>query len=220
MLSTVRSSRTRQFGTVRFGTVRAWVVAVGVGSALVLTGCSSESAAQAPPTSSTTTPVPTTTMTAPTTTPPPVTTTSEAPPPPPVEPPPPVAEPQTTYAAIGGAYYFTSPDGLFQCGIVPLSSRTEAGCQGTTTPVPPRPDDCMINWGNGIRVTNDGPAAFMCSGGVVYTSGGESMDPPLAVGATIAEGGYTCTSAENGISCANDATGHGFRIAPDSNEIY
>ncbi|KZE99581.1 MULTISPECIES: DUF6636 domain-containing protein [unclassified Rhodococcus (in: high G+C Gram-positive bacteria)] len=200
------------------GRLRAWSVGIGA-AALVLAGCSSESAAQPPPQPSTTTLAPTTTTA--TTTPAPVTTTEEAlpPPPPPVEPPP-TAEPQTTYAAIGGAFYFSSPDGLFQCGIVPLSNRTEAGCQGTTTPVPPRPEDCMINWGNGIRVTNQGPAAFMCSGGVVYTSGGETIDPPLAVGATIAENGFTCTSAENGISCVDDATGHGFRIAPDSNEIY
>ncbi|MGV8873885.1 MAG: DUF6636 domain-containing protein [Rhodococcus sp. (in: high G+C Gram-positive bacteria)] len=198
------------------------MIGIGAGTALVLAGCSGESAAQPPPSTTTpavTTPAVTTTET--TTTAAPVPTTEEPlpPPPPPVEPPP-TAEPQTTYAAIGGAYYFSSPDGLFQCGIVPLSSRTEAGCQGTTAPVPPRPDDCMINWGNGIRVTNDGPAAFMCSGGVVYTSGGESIDPPLAIGATIAEGGFTCSSAESGISCVDDATGHGFRIAPDSNEVY
>ncbi|MDZ7930122.1 MAG: DUF6636 domain-containing protein [Rhodococcus sp. (in: high G+C Gram-positive bacteria)] len=201
------------------GWVRAWLVGIGAGTALVLTGCSSESAAQPPRPASTTTPAPTTTTA--TTTPAPVTTTEiPLPPPPPPAEPPPTEEPQTTYAAIGGAYYFSSPDGLFQCGIVPLSSRTEAGCQGTTTPVPPRPEDCMINWGNGIRVTNEGPAAFMCSGGVVYTSGGDTIDPPLAVGATIAENGFTCTSAENGISCVDDATGHGFRIAPDSNEVY
>lgn len=219
MLSTCGSSKLGSSRAGKIRSVRGWLVGIGAATALVLSGCSGESAAQPPPPTSTTTPAPTTT--APTTTVAPVTTTEVPlpPPPPPVEPPP-TAEPQTTYAAIGGAYYFSSPDGLFQCGIVPLSSRTEAGCQGTTNPVPPRPDDCMINWGNGIRVTNEGPAAFMCSGGVVYTSGGETIDPPLAVGATIAEAGFTCTSAENGISCVDDATGHGFRIAPDSNEVY
>ncbi|WP_420030462.1 DUF6636 domain-containing protein [Rhodococcus ruber] len=200
--------------------VRGWLVGIGAATALVLSGCSGESAAQPPPPTSTTTPAPTATTAPTTTVAPPTTTELPLPPPPPPVEPPPTAEPQTTYAAIGGAYYFSSPDGLFQCGIVPLASRTEAGCQGTTTPVPPRPDDCMINWGNGIRVTNEGPAGFMCSGGVVYTSGGETIDPPLAVGATIAEAGFTCTSAENGISCVDDATGHGFRIAPDSNEVY
>ncbi|MFY2790714.1 DUF6636 domain-containing protein [Rhodococcus sp. MALMAid1271] len=204
------------------GSVRAWTIGIGASTVLALAGCGGESAAQSPPPASTTTTTtePAVTTTMPTTEVAPPTTTEEPlpPPPPPVEPP--TAEPQTTYAPIGGAYYFSSPDGLFQCGIVPLSSRTEAGCQGTTTPVPPRPDDCMVNWGNGIRVTNEGPAAFMCSGGVVYTSGGETIDPPLAVGATITGNGFTCSSAENGISCVDDATGHGFRIAPDSNEVY
>ncbi|MFI8569307.1 DUF6636 domain-containing protein [Rhodococcus sp. NPDC078407] len=208
-------------GSSRLGSKRGWLIGIGAVTALVLSGCSGESAAQPSPLpSSTTTTAPTTTTLAPPTLAP--VTTTEAPPPPPPPPvePPPTAEPQTTYAAIGGAYYFSSPDGLFQCGIVPLANRTEAGCQGTTTPVPPRPDDCMISWGNGIRVTNEGPAAFMCAGGAVYTSGGETIDPPLAVGASIAEAGFTCTSAENGISCVDDATGHGFRIAPDSNELY
>ncbi|WP_338886656.1 DUF6636 domain-containing protein [Rhodococcus sovatensis] len=194
-------------------------VAASVAIAAVLSGCGSESGAEsaAAPAVTTTTVAPTTTTELPA----PVTTTTEAapPPPPPVEPEP-IPTPQTTYAALDGAYYFSSPDGLFQCGIVTLASRTEAGCQGTTAPVPPRPEDCMISWGNGIRVTNAGEAEFMCSGGAVYTSGGESIDPPLAVGQSIEADGYSCLSASNGISCTNDETGHGFRIAPDSNEIY
>lgn len=198
--------------------MRVWAVGVAA-AALVLTGCGSEAEPGPVPSSSTAPPSTTTTAA-------PVPTSEEAlPPPPPVDSsvplePPPTAEPQTTYAAIGGAYYFSSPDGSFQCGIVPLANRTEAGCQGVTTPIPPRPDDCMINWGNGIRVTNDGPAAFMCSGGVVYTSGGATVDPPLTIGSEIAEGGFTCTSAADGISCKNDASGHGFRIAADSNEVF
>lgn len=193
------------------------VVAAAVLSAGVV-GCGGESDAgvtAAPATSA-----PTTTTAAPTTTEapaPPVQT--EAPLPSPSTPEA-VPTPQTTYAALDGAYYFSSPDGQFQCGIVTLASRTEAGCQGTTAPVPPRPEDCMISWGNGIRVTNDGEAAFMCSGGAVYTSGGETIDPPLAVGQQIAADGYTCTSAADGIACTNDETNHGFRIAPDSNEIF
>ncbi|RRQ29340.1 hypothetical protein DK926_00180 [Rhodococcus sp. Eu-32] len=187
-------------------------------AAAVLAGCGSESGADvaapssAPPTTTTTTAAPTTTTEAPV-------PTTEAPLPTTTEPAP-APTPQTTYAALDGAYYFSSPDGQFQCGIVTLSSRTEAGCQGTTDPVPPRPEDCMISWGNGIRVTNEGAASFMCAGGAVYTSGGEAIDPPLGVGQTIAADGYTCTSSADGISCTNDETGHGFRIAPDSNEVY
>lgn len=187
--------------------------------AVVLVGCSSESGANETPAPATAS---STTSAAPTTTdvpaPLPVTTT-EAPLPPPSETAP-VPAPQTTYAPLDGAFYFSSPDGQFQCGIVTLSSRTEAGCQGVTSPVPPRPDSCMISWGNGIRVTNEGAAEFMCSGGAVYTSGGEQIDPPLAVGQNVVADGYTCTSAVDGISCTNTDTGHGFRIAPDSNETF
>ncbi|MET4047961.1 MULTISPECIES: DUF6636 domain-containing protein [unclassified Rhodococcus (in: high G+C Gram-positive bacteria)] len=185
----------------------------------LLTACGSESGAEVAvtsPPSTTSAPAATTTTTV---APVPVTTT-EAPLPTTTEPAPPPPMPQTTYAPLQGAYYFSSPDGQFQCGIVTLPSRTEAGCQGATTPVPPRPESCMISWGNGIRVTNEGAAEFMCSGGAVYTSGGATIDPPLEVGQQIVGDGYTCISAADGISCNNDETGHGFRIAADSNETF
>ncbi|WP_186629562.1 DUF6636 domain-containing protein [Rhodococcus sp. BP22] len=194
--------------------VAAAVLAVSA----LLTACGSESgaevAATSPPSTTSAPAATTTTTVAPvpvTTTEAPLSTTTEPAPPP---------MPQTTYAPLQGAYYFSSPDGQFQCGIVTLPSRTEAGCQGTTTPVPPRPESCMISWGNGIRVTNEGAAEFMCSGGAVYTSGGETVDPPLEVGQQIVGDGYTCISAADGISCNNDETGHGFRIAADSNETF
>ncbi|MFL1594894.1 hypothetical protein NQ854_18600 [Rhodococcus ruber] len=116
------------------------------------------------------------------------------------------------------SYYFTSPDGGFRCGIVALPSRTEAGCEGVTDPVPPRPENCMVNWGNGIRVVDAGPAEFMCSGGSVYTSGGD--DPVLPSGSKLSKLGYTCEAAAADVSCVNDATGHGFTIAATSNTTF
>ncbi|CCW14654.1 hypothetical protein ACWDT5_18615 [Rhodococcus aetherivorans] len=116
------------------------------------------------------------------------------------------------------SYYFTSPDGGFRCGIVKLPSRTEAGCEGATDPVPPRPENCMVNWGNGIRVQDAGPAEFMCSGGSVYTSGGD--DPVLPSGSRLSKLGYTCETTDADVTCANDATGHGFTIAAGSNTTF
>ncbi|MDM7490975.1 hypothetical protein QYS60_02920 [Rhodococcus sp. GXMU-t2271] len=116
------------------------------------------------------------------------------------------------------SYYFTSPDGGFRCGIVKLPSRTEAGCEGVTDPVPPQPENCMVNWGNGIRVQDTGPAEFMCSGGSVYTSGGD--DPVLPIGSKLSRLGYTCESTAADVSCVNDATGHGFTIAATSNTTF
>lgn len=123
----------------------------------------------------------------------------------------------TTYRR-NEAVYFTAPDGGFQCGIIELPTRIEAGCQGATTPVPPRPESCMIDWGSGIRVTGTGRGEFLCAGGLVYTSGG--TDTVLPVGKSVTSFGYTCESAATGITCRNDDTGHGFRIASTSNETF
>ncbi|MEU5843720.1 hypothetical protein [Rhodococcus sp. NPDC047139] len=117
------------------------------------------------------------------------------------------------------SYYFSSPDGTYRCGIVRLPSRTEAGCEGLTDPIPPRPEDCMVNWGQGIRVQDTGEGAFVCSGGPVYLSP-DGASPVLPPGSQLSQLGYTCSTSESDVTCTNDATGHGFRVAPDSNETF
>ncbi|QBJ95932.1 hypothetical protein ERC79_08070 [Rhodococcus sp. ABRD24] len=196
---------------------RVSLLCLGVGAVLTLTACGGSPDAPAAAESSTTTAAPTTTTPeapAPTTTQAPVATTTE-----------------TTTSAAGTStltdvqfqrnesYYFTSPDGGFRCGIVKLPSRTEAGCEGVTRPLPPKPDDCMVSWGNGIRVENVGRGGFMCSGGQVYTSG-SGADPVLAPGVKLAKLGYTCETTARSVTCTNDGTGHGFTVAPDSNETF
>lgn len=179
-------------------------------AASVLTGCGNSDAPEAAGTSATvpaTTPVPTTTEA-------PVPTTSDAPAPTTT-----TAAPSTTYRR-NEAVYFTVASGEFQCGIIELATRVEAGCQGVTSPIPPRPENCMINWGSGIRVTSAGPAEFLCSGGVVYTSGDSGGDAVLPVGQSVASFGFTCTSEAGGASCKNDVSGHGFRIGADFNETF
>ncbi|MFI5431511.1 DUF6636 domain-containing protein [Rhodococcus baikonurensis] len=196
--------------------VRVGFVLLGVGSVLVLAGCGGEAdsapTVAAQPSSTTTTATPTTA----TTVAPVVTTTTE--------PPTPTLPPTTTLTDVqferNESYYFTTPDGNFQCGIIKLPTRIEAGCEGTTTPVPPRPESCMVNWGNGIRVTDEGEGAFMCSGGEVYTSGGPDADPVLAAGQPLSKLGFTCTTTATDVSCVNDQTTHGFTVAADSNEVF
>ncbi|MFD4181622.1 DUF6636 domain-containing protein [Rhodococcus sp. NPDC058514] len=184
---------------------------------LGVAACGTSEAEQAPLTSvaapTTTASAPTTTTTAslaPTTTTVPPTTTTTAPP------------PSTTAAqyARNEAVYFSSPTGGFECGIISLPTRTEAGCQGTTSPIPARPDNCMVNWGNGIRVTGNDPGEFLCSGGPVYTSGVSAADSVLPVGDKVSSFGFTCKSEATGVTCVKDATGHGFRIATDSNDTF
>ncbi|OYD68518.1 DUF6636 domain-containing protein [Rhodococcus sp. OK302] len=197
--------------------VRWGLLCVGVSSVLLLTGCGGEAESEptvaalpsstVPTATPTATTVPITTTTTTTTV--PVTTT---------------VAPTTTLTDVhferNESYYFTSPDGNFQCGIIKLPTRTEAGCEGTTTPIPPRPENCMVNWGNGIRVENEGEGAFMCSGGQLYTSGGPDADPVLPAGTPLAKLGFTCTTTATDVSCVNEQTTHGFTVAADSNEVF
>jgi hypothetical protein len=188
---------------------RRTVIGLGaVVTAMAVTGCGGAETPEAASITTTTaaSSVPVTTTTAPA----PTTTTS-------VAPTTTSAAPTTTYRR-NEAVYFTALNGEFQCGIIELATRVEAGCQGPTTPIPPRPENCMIAWGTGIRVTSAGPAEFLCAGGVVYTSG--DSDPELPVGQSVSSFGFTCTSEAAGARCINDSNGHGFAIGEDFNEIF
>ncbi|TQF69292.1 hypothetical protein FK531_11170 [Rhodococcus spelaei] len=195
------------------GSRRVLSALIGAAAAAALVTCGTSEADQAPPattvaaTSTTTAPA---TTAAPTTT--AVTTTSA--------PPTTTAPTPTVEYHRNEAVYFTSPSGGFQCGIIELPTRTEAGCQGPTTPIPPRPESCVVDWGSGIRVTGAGRGEFLCAGGLVYTSGGATADRVLPVGQTVSSFGFTCKSGADGVTCTKDETGHGFRIASGSNDLF
>jgi hypothetical protein len=125
------------------------------------------------------------------------------------------------YQTANGGYSFMSPSGRFSCGILPPSHGDPgvAGCQGETKPVPPRPPDCSteINWGGGLYVNDAGEVDYVCAGGLMYSDGNSKV---LPYGAILTVAGMTCASAESGIRCVNDETGHGFRIALSSNERF
>lgn len=195
--------------------VRVGLLCLSVGSAIFLTGCGGDAQSAPTPTAQPTTAVATTTQVT-TTVPAPVITTTEVPAT--------TVPPTTTLTDVhferNESYYFTTPDGNFQCGIIRLPTRIEAGCEGTTTPVPPRPESCMVNWGNGIRVQDEGEGAFMCSGGPVYMSGGPEADPVLPPGTPLSKLGFTCTTTATDVSCVNEQTTHGFTVAADSNEVF
>jgi pimeloyl-ACP methyl ester carboxylesterase len=120
-----------------------------------------------------------------------------------------------------GGYGFLSPSGRFDCGIMPPTAGYPgmAGCQGETKPVPPRPPDCSteISWGGGLYVDDAGEVDYVCAGGLMFSNGNSKI---LPYGAVLAAEGMTCTSAETGMRCVNDKTGHGFRIASASNERF
>ncbi|QIS11768.1 DUF6636 domain-containing protein [Nocardia arthritidis] len=120
------------------------------------------------------------------------------------------ADPQRFRDATG--WYFTTPSGRYACGIVEKG----AGCQGPTKPLPADMADCRAEPGEpAIEVTDT--AHFRCLTESTYTGPNRHI---LAYGATLTVNGYTCTSARNGVTCRNDRTGHGFRIARSTNELF
>jgi endonuclease/exonuclease/phosphatase family metal-dependent hydrolase len=133
-------------------------------------------------------------------------------------------------------YFFTSADGNYICGI----DAEQAGCQGRTTPVPPRPDTCRAGpgideaqWGDWMVVrVPDGakPGDFLCwpfsaAKTKEFPLYGPSNRAPserdhLRPGQSIAVLGFTCVAPETGIRCTHDASRHGFLIAPHTNERF
>lgn len=120
-----------------------------------------------------------------------------------------------------GSYMFTSPDGTFHCGIESAdgSRPARAGCQGDTSPVPARPTSCSTTtlWGDGMTVDANGSTRFLCADDAEFPS---RTAGPLAYGKMVTALGFTCASRHDGIWCRDDSTGHGFRIAPQSNATF
>ncbi len=80
---------------------------------------------------------------------------------------------------------------------------------------PPRPADCEFDYGQGIGLAPGERAAFVCAGDT--TLGGEQI---LAYGSVLTRGQLSCDSSENGITCRDVRTGHGFTIAREVYQLF
>jgi hypothetical protein len=88
--------------------------------------------------------------------------------------------------------------------------------------VPPKPDDCRVSWGGGLSVAATGEVDFLCVGGLVYGPLNRNPDErdTLPIGRSISAFGFTCSAEGAGVRCVQDATGHGYVIAPAANERF
>ncbi len=113
-------------------------------------------------------------------------------------------------------YFFTHGD--YMCGI----AEEHAVCQGETSPVPPQPADCREGWGYGMGVDASGTADFLCAGGLMYVPPDRSPDDRdvLPDGHSLSAYGFTCSVSGPAVRCVHDASGHGFAIAPTSNDRF
>jgi hypothetical protein len=81
----------------------------------------------------------------------------------------------------------------------------------STTFVPPGAESCSGTMGHVVEATADG-VEVPCVDGPAPGPAAEDV-PVLDYGLTSTVGGWTCTSATNGVTCVEDATGAGFRLA-------
>ena len=124
--------------------------------------------------------------------------------------------PLTAPAATAGAddlVTFISPSGNVGCILDTDYARCDIVDRDWNPP--PRPADCEFDYGQGIGIASGEKAAFVCAGDT--TLGGEKA---LAYGQSITRGQLRCDSSENGISCRDAGTGHGFSIARQVYQLF
>jgi hypothetical protein len=111
---------------------------------------------------------------------------------------------------------FSSPTKNIGCAIDTSYARCDLTDRDWEPPA--KPADCDLEWGDSVEVSKQGKAAFVCHGDT--TRGSPDVleyGDALRVGAG---GQVICWSETVGMSCENQATGHGFFLARESYRTY
>jgi hypothetical protein len=109
---------------------------------------------------------------------------------------------------------FRSPSSNIGCGVDAAATRCDIR-QRSWSP-PPKPASCDLDWGNGVQVSGDGPGGFACAGDTVF----DPAAPVLAYGQRTRQGSTVCESAEAGVTCTNEASGHGFFLSRERYRLF
>lgn len=80
---------------------------------------------------------------------------------------------------------------------------------------PSRPAGCELDWGNGLVVTG-GEATFTCTGDTLVGTSQSTLE----YGRAIRSGTVRCDSASAGLTCKDEETGHGFRLASADYQLF
>lgn len=110
---------------------------------------------------------------------------------------------------------FRSPSGNIGCTMVDGGARCDIRKRDWSPP--PRPASCshQVDFGQGIAVSRNGEASFVCAGDTALDPGASS----LAYGTASEVGGLECISREDGVTCVNRA-GHGFFLSIQSYQVF
>jgi hypothetical protein len=109
---------------------------------------------------------------------------------------------------------FRAPSSNIGCEVD--ASNTRCDIRERTWAPPPKPASCDLDWGQGIQISGSAVPQFVCAGDT-------ALDPAstvLAYGARTRQGSIVCESAQAGVTCTNEASGHGFFLSRDSYRIF
>jgi hypothetical protein len=107
----------------------------------------------------------------------------------------------------GDAVFFRSPSDNIGCQM----TATSAACdlRENEWEVPPRPDDCEFDYGQGVLLDGEG-SGLTCASDTPFTPDA----PVLEYGTGWVLGVIRCVSSQEGVTCEDTETGRGFRRQP------
>jgi hypothetical protein len=111
---------------------------------------------------------------------------------------------------------FLSPSGNIGCALLGGVARCDIQRRGWSPPARPTSCPAIVDFGQGLEVGTAGSGRFVCSGDTVR----DPASPKLAYGTASRSGGFLCTSARNGVTCAARASRHGFFLSVQSYRIF
>jgi hypothetical protein len=109
---------------------------------------------------------------------------------------------------------FKAPSGNIGCEVSPDATRCDI--REHTWATPPKPATCDLDWGQGIQISGLDKPSFVCAGDT-------ALDPAstvLSYGGRTRQGSVVCESAQAGVTCTNEASGHGFFLSRDDYRIF
>jgi len=115
--------------------------------------------------------------------------------------------------ALAQSNAFQTPSHNIACAVYGQNLRCDL--RQNLAKLPPRPQDCELDWGNAFEMTLTGKPSRVCAGDFI---GGEN-DPVLEYGRTWDYQGFQCRSETNGITCTNKSN-HGWFIKKAEQRLY
>jgi len=114
---------------------------------------------------------------------------------------------------IVATYDFVTPSKNIGCFVSAESARCDIAEKSWKAP--PKPGNCNLAWGGGVSVDADGKAAIVCAGDTVL--GGSQT---LPYGESVRVGDFVCTSAQTGVRCVDEPSGHGFTLSRQAYKLF